>query len=379
MSSLRRTPAVGSGSSNQPEFARIRGLARNIVNQAESLARTDLQELEQVVKFIWQMPGQRTMILASPGFLSPSEQYQLDRVIDDALRSQVVISALDPRGLTTLMRESDPTRSYIPTNANAIQAARRVDSMREFTATGVLAEIAQGTGGEYFHASNDLKAGFGALAGSPTYYILTFAPAGMKHDGNFHALKVTLAEKEKGFTIQARRGYFAPKGGEIVPETVAEIPATLKAPEPKKESAPLDPEAQAEEQIREAVLSKTDVQQLPVALNGKLGAGEGDTRELSLSAHLDAAPLHFHKDGDHNLNTVTFVFAVFDRKENLVNARQWRDKVNVLDGQLPGFIKAGVDVNLTFQLKPGAYRLRAVVTDSEDHNMTALSRKVQIQ
>jgi VWFA-related protein len=232
-----RLPGVSSGSSNHTDSStsRIQGLARNIVDQAESLARTDLQELEQVVKFISQMPGQRTMILVSPGFLSQSEQYQLDRVVDDALRSQVVISALDPRGLTILMREADPTRSYIPTNANAIQAARRVDSMRELSATGVLAEMAQGTGGEYFHDSNDLKAGLGALAGSPTYYILTFAPAGMKHDGNFHALKVTLAEKEKGFTIQARRGYFAPKGDEIVPQTVAETPATLKPLEPKKE------------------------------------------------------------------------------------------------------------------------------------------------
>jgi hypothetical protein len=33
----------------------------------------------------------------------------------------------------------------------------------------------------------------------------------MKQDGKFHALKVTLAEKQEGFRIHARRGYFAPK------------------------------------------------------------------------------------------------------------------------------------------------------------------------
>jgi hypothetical protein len=75
---------------------------------------------------------------------------------------------------------------------------------------------------------------------------------------------------------------------------------------------------------------------------------------------------------------VTFVFAVFDDKDNLLNAQQRRAKVNVLDGQLPGFLKAGVDVNLTFELNPGAYRLREVVTDSEDHHMTTLSRDVTI-
>ena len=54
------------------------------------------------------------MILVSPGFLSQSEQYQLDRIIDRALRSEVVVSSLDPRGLAILMRESDITSGYTP-------------------------------------------------------------------------------------------------------------------------------------------------------------------------------------------------------------------------------------------------------------------------
>ena len=357
----------------------IRGLAQNIVNQSQIQARTNLQQLEQVVHYTSQMPGQRTVILVSPGFLSQSEQYQLDRLIDHALSSQVVISSLDPKGLAILMRETDTSRSYIPaTNPGLLQAARHVDSERELVATSVLADLAQGTGGEFFHNSNDLKAGFGALAGSSVYYILAFAPTDMKQDGKFHALKVTLAEKQKGLTIHARRGYFASRneaGG--VAKSPPEAPSETKVPEAK--AAAPDPEAQMQEQIRAAILSKTEVQELPVALEVKLAAGEGETRELSLFAHLDATPLHFHKEGEHNLNTVTFVFAVFDQKEYLLNAQQRRARVNVLDGQLPSFLKAGVNVNLTFQLKPGIYRIREVVTDSEDHHMATLSRDVTIQ
>ena len=33
---------------------------------------------------------------------------------------------------------------------------------------------------------------------------------------------------------------------------------------------------------------------------------------------------------------------------------------------------------LTFQLEPGGYRIREVVTDSEDHQMTAVSYNVKI-
>lgn len=355
----------------------VRNLARTIVAQSEMQARTSLHGLEQLVNIVSRAPGQRSIILVSPGFLSQSEQYQLDRIIDRALRSEVVISSLDPKGLAILMREGDASQSYAP-SAITIAATDNTNSAREAAATEVLAEIAHGTGGEFFHNNNDLKAGFGALAGSPAYYILAFAPRDIQPDGKFHALKVTLAEKEKGFSIQARRGYFAPRQGEAPPEIAAELPAEPKAAEPNKEVAPLDPEAQTQEQIREAILSKTDLRQLPVALQVKLPAGQGDTRELSLFAHLDATPLHFHKDGDHNLNTLTFVFAVFDEKESLVNAQQRRARLNVLDAQLPSILKSGVDVNATFQLKPGIYRIREVVTDSEDHHMTTFSREVQI-
>lgn len=104
----------------------------------------------------------------------------------------------------------------------------------------------------------------------------------------------------------------------------------------------------------------------------------GQRLELSLFSHLDARPLHFHKEGVHNLNTVTFVFAVFDQKENLVASQQRRARVSVLDSQLPALFEAGVEEDVTFQLEPGGYRIREVVTDSEDHQMTAVSYNVKI-
>jgi hypothetical protein len=197
---------------------------------------------------------------------------------------------------------------------------------------------------------------------------LAFTPTEIKADGKFHALKVTLASKQQGVNIQARRGYFAPKNdGQAAPET-----------QDAKEMGASDPDAQAQEQIREAVVSKTELTQLPVGLDTKVAEGQGETRDLTLSAHLDGSFLRFHKDGEHNLNTVTFIFAVFDQKENLLNAQMRRAKVNILDAQVPSFSKNGVDMHLTFQLKPGTYRIREVVSDSEDHHMTTLSRNVTV-
>ena len=85
--------------------------------QSEMQARTSLHGLEQLVNIVSRAPGQRSIVLVSPGFLSQSGQYQLDRIIDRALRSQVVISSLDPKGLAILMRESDASQSYAPLQA----------------------------------------------------------------------------------------------------------------------------------------------------------------------------------------------------------------------------------------------------------------------
>jgi hypothetical protein len=92
----------------------IQTLARDMVSQAEIQARSNLKELEQVDNYISHMPGQRTIVLVSPGFLSQSEQYQLDRIIDRAVRAQTVISSLDPKGLALLMRSPTSPGATIP-------------------------------------------------------------------------------------------------------------------------------------------------------------------------------------------------------------------------------------------------------------------------
>src|SRR5271163_4440578 len=74
----------------------------------------------------------------------------------------------------------------------------------------VLAELADGTGGVYFHNNNDLGLGFRRVASPPEFvYILGFSPRNEKMDGSFHTLRVTL-RNSKDLTLQARQGYYAP-------------------------------------------------------------------------------------------------------------------------------------------------------------------------
>ena len=179
------------------------------------------------------------MILVSPGFLSETLQPQLDKIVDRALREQVIISSVDRRGLATLMPMVDASRGNRQLTGVLAASQDMSTQQRETAATSVLAEVADGTGGEYFHNDNDQGAGFDALTESRGY-VLAFNPGNLKMDGRFHSLKVILREKPKGDRVQARRGYLADK-----PDNVDEA-------------------TQAKEEIREMLTAAYDLQQLPV-------------------------------------------------------------------------------------------------------------------
>jgi VWFA-related protein len=75
-------------------------------------------------------------------------------------------------------------------------------------AAHVMGELADGTGGTFYHNSNDLEAGFRTLISGADYtYLLAFSTANTKR-GAHHSLKVKV--NEAGLTVQARRGYSTP-------------------------------------------------------------------------------------------------------------------------------------------------------------------------
>jgi VWFA-related protein len=77
-------------------------------------------------------------------------------------------------------------------------------------AENAMGELADGTGGTFFHNSNDLDAGFKALTEAPEIvYVLELSLDDVKADGTYHFLKIKV--DREGFDLQARRGYFMPK------------------------------------------------------------------------------------------------------------------------------------------------------------------------
>ena len=151
------------------------------------------------------MPGARSIVLVSPGFLTQTvdTREMTAELIDLALRSDIVVNTLDVRGLTAPI--PSPNSSH---PANPV-VRDRLDREEALERSDVMANLAYSTGGTFFHNNNDLDEGFRRTADKPEYiYVLGFSP--QKLDGKFHKLKVTLSSAEK-LTVQARLGYYALK------------------------------------------------------------------------------------------------------------------------------------------------------------------------
>ena len=169
--------------------------------------RLTLGFILDIVRKMGAMPGQRTLILISPGFLTVTPEAMLGKseVLDMAAKSNVTINALDARGLYTITAEaSEQNRGSYVAERNAAQYRGYSMTLNE----DVMAELSDGTGGTFFHNSNDLEGGLQRLTVVPEWvYVLEFSPTGVKQDGSYHPLKVKV--KDEGLRVEARRGYFA--------------------------------------------------------------------------------------------------------------------------------------------------------------------------
>lgn len=127
----------------------VRGYARSALNIGGRDTRVALGVLNKVVRRMEVLPGGRTIVLVSPGFLlALGQQADEAEVMDRAIRANVVISSLDARGLYVIIPGGDvstPTRAT-PDGRNL--KARYATEAASANA-GVMADLAAATGGVF--------------------------------------------------------------------------------------------------------------------------------------------------------------------------------------------------------------------------------------
>jgi VWFA-related protein len=342
----------GDESKQSQALAIVRAASLRALSAGDTENEFTYRHLEDVLRRLSSVPGERIMLLVSPGFLLTTAYLDESGVIDRANRANVVINTLDARGLYTpdvLGDISRPSSDSIRTAGFKTMYRVAAQSENQY----VLGDLAYGTGGTFFHNSNDLQGGLRLAGLAPEVsYVLAFSPQNRKMDGQYHLLRVALAKKSK-YSIQARRGYYAPRKVD-------------------------DPLELARQEIQEAIYSQEEINELPLDLQTQYFKNDPEGARLSVVSRLEVKNMHFRKTEGRSLDDLTLATAIFDENGNFITGGEKTVQMRLKDTTFERLTRTGLTVKSSFAVKPGRYLVRQVVRDSEGSQMAARNGAVEI-
>ena len=235
------TPSLPAspGSAAQGQAASEAMIAARILQQFIQLrsqlsaqqARPVLAALAAICEAQRAIPGKKTLVLFSQGFVTPTIlDWQVQSVIDIANRANVAIYIIDSAGLRT----SGPlSTSPVPASPMSGVAATGTTESRMKTQGGdsmfdnarqegltrehdILYRISGDTGGEFVKGSNDLSRGLERIDQEVrARYTLSYYTTDTNFDGSFRKIKIDVRRPDA--RVASRSGYYANPGNDIVP------------------------------------------------------------------------------------------------------------------------------------------------------------------
>jgi VWFA-related protein len=303
--------------------------AHSLVQSAEDYSLDTLHSITFVIRHLGQMRGQRVLLFASPGFLTLSMPQEQQKVIEAALRVNVVINTLDTAGVVW----AGKSKYYLRTP---------------------LSDMAEGTGGTFMHNNNDLAGGMRTLSAAPSVsYLLGFSPANLKVDGSEHKLKVKMAEKNH-LSVSARPGYYAP------------------SPEPTS----------AEKRFRKLqsdVMASNNPTEIPIQFTATPKISSAGEKSLKILVHVDVRKLPFQDIGDRKAERLIFITALFDERDQFLTGVEGVMDLRLKDATLKQVSAQGLEAKLSIQASAGSYRVRQVVQEAVSGRVAAVNRMVEIR
>lgn len=308
-------------------------------------SRLSLRVLRLAVKRLSEMPGERLIIVCSPGFFETRDNVSdMQGVLKLATQSNVTISALNVRGLYS----NQPDASFDDSDTNRNWRQYRLQSFQ--AQEGILQDLAQGTGGVFIHNNDGFREALDRLATPPQFsYVLGFSPASSKPDGSFHAIKVRLTSR-KGATLEARSGYYALRQ------------------DAANESARLE--------VDDALFSRNQVNQIPVVLQTGYIEPNGGDPTVTVIVKVDLKSLRFRLAKGRNLDSLIVVSALFKDDGSYLTGTTKTVNLELRNQTLAA--DPSVTLHFAFPVKRGAYVIRLVVRDAQSGAMTAFTRPEKI-
>lgn len=328
--------------------ASVKSRAYRILEASAPLAVGTLTALEQVVRAAAQSPGRKLIFFISDGFLVESDRANsyanLRRVTDAAAREGVLVYTLNARGLVSNTPGPDEPGTLRPSATNVIGDNSVQDA---------LYTLAADTGGRALVNSNDMNAGVRrAMQETAVYYLIAWnPPRSAEADPRFKRIEVSVVGRPD-LRVRTRRNLAASLSTSL---------ARVSSPAP----AAVSP---AEELLGSLANAAAAQQGLPATLAVAFRDAP-DGRNFTLTASVQVAPPAAPAGQPAALD---FAALVLDAQGKRVAASGKRvPLVEGARGQQQFY-------NLTADLPPGRYQVRAAARDSATGRTGTASQEVEI-
>ncbi|HNG91697.1 MAG TPA: VWA domain-containing protein [Acidobacteriota bacterium] len=358
----------------------VESTARQIVTNITILTSATLSTMRNAITSVKSIPGRKAMLLVSDGFQlefrEASHGAEMNRVIDAATRSGVVIYSQSSAGLVALSPFGGDISHSGLLDQTGVAYSLATQSLN--ASTSALRTLAAETGGTATLNTNDLQLGFQKLVeDSRLYYILSYYPENTARDGKLRTIEVRL-KKPNNLIVKARKGYLAPS--DTKPEDTAskKEPARKEKGKEEKSSNPKAPADPVAEAIQKALYSIVPLEGLRLKLTGSFLAGEREKENATVSLAIHLPLVVFEKTGTHRRNTLTAVLTVLAQDGTIIEATDNKLQLNFEERNFEKASKGWFVFGKRLKLKPGFYNLRFAVRDPMSERVGSVSEWVEI-
>jgi VWFA-related protein len=176
----------------------VREKARRLRNDFERASLDTLRTLNGLASGLAKIPGPKTIVFVSDGFVVDNVATTLQSVVGQVGRAGARVYAIDARGIRIAGADVDQMLADDPAGGPA-----RFDMAADGSNS-----LAVDTGGIMIRNQNNIGRALEAVAADANrYYVLAYQPLNTAFDGKYRPIQVRV--KRPGVVVRARRGYLA--------------------------------------------------------------------------------------------------------------------------------------------------------------------------
>jgi VWFA-related protein len=333
---------------------------------AKAAARVQFQEeryrdlilmrtLRQYIRSLRHFDATKSVILFSDGFLTSDLIYEMQDLVDQALRSGVVVNTVDIRGLyTTSLQASETLMGAARSDVATLLSTKKPMMLSDdkLSQEEALESISHDTGGIFYHNSNDLYVGLQKISQRQAfYYVLSYASPTVRSDGKHHKIKVGVSRP--GLELSYRNGYYSPK-------------------------EELTFERRKKEDILEAMEAPGNLNEIKVGFSYNYYQLDDLKYEVALLTNVDIHGIRFLEEDDRHTNLINLVIVAFDENDKYIDGLEKSIDFKLTQASYDALLNRGLTSKVSFQLPPGKFKIKAVVRESAQSKMGSLTKAVEI-